>query len=662
MYDLAGWYEAEQAERRAVFAPPVALSPSEWAEKYRILSQGPDVGRPMSLRRTPYLAEILDFVARPWAREGCVMKSARIGYTEGVLGNVIGFTIDADPCTVAVLQPTDGEAKAYSRENITPMIEHNPRMAAKLVPVDPGNTGQRRQDATMAFKAFPGGSLVILGSVAGPALRRRSIKRALADEIDAMEADRTEGDPLQRFAKRTADYEDGVMLCGSTPLVKGLSQIEARWKQSDQRRWVVPCPCCGHRQALEWGGPRNSNGIKWLREVSCGGCGRDMGSEGAGPCPDCGFEERRVRNLPDTAHYVCAGCGEAIAESDKPAMVRAGRWEAECPERRSPGWHINALASLAPTATWAALVGEFLKAKDDPELLRVWVNTVLGEPWEDRGEKPDVSTLEARAEEYVGPGGEAVEVPDGVGILTAGVDVQHDRLEVLVRGWGIAGESWDVLHERVWGDSLDRGTWARLDHTLAKGYRHASGALMRIQAAMIDSGDRTQAVYEFVKPRERRRVWASKGDAGRAGAPAVKRSVSRNAGGVKLWTLGVYTLMDELFARLRVSRPGPRYVHLRAPDPDLCNGFDAEYFAQFGAETKRRVKRKDGRPEFRYIQVRRRNEALDLQVLCAAALAALGGAVRDRMERYVEAARQGESAAPLSRPRRRRIVSAGIEA
>lgn len=628
------WRERLQEIREQVYRPAPSISASEWAAARRVLTKGAMAGQVWTNEEAPYLAEIMDAISdahRP--RKAVVLKSARVGYTEGIIGNCVGFFIDQEPTDVIVMQPTDEEADAYSKENLDPLFRETPCLRARL-----HLDAYKDSRNTIAYKAFPGGSLSIIGPKPS-ALRRRSGRIAFSDEIDELEDIYEQGDPLLRLDKRLDDFDDSIHVRGSTPTNKGMSRIEKEYAGSDQRRYYVDCPGCGVSQPLEWGGKETTYGIKWAKEVICRGCGAE--SDYGDRCSECGAEALEVRHLPETAHYVCVeGC--RIEEHEKRAMVQRGSWIATNPEGRYPGWHVHALMSLFPGARWSKLVEEWIAAQGDPEALKVFVNTVLGEVWEERDQKRvSAEGLAARAEVY------ATEVPMGVGVLVAGVDVQGDRLELLVRGYGAGHESWDVLHERIIGDPEKTTTWGRLDNLLARAYEHESGATLRIAACMIDSGYKTDAVYDFVRPRSGRNIWASKGDAGSEGAPPLKRPSRANSAKVKVWTVGTFTMKDRLFGRLAVEEPGPRYSHFRQMDPDLCNGFDAEYFAQAGAEKKIR-KRIKGTLRWRHewVQVRNRNEFIDLQVLCDAALRALGAGVYEHLGEIAEALRARASGGP----------------
>ena len=644
------------------------LAPRDWIDGHRVISQGPDRGQYMRADMAPFLLEVLDFAIEPWATEGYVLKAARIGYTEGVLGTAIAYTIACDPGPIAVLQPTDTEAKDYSRENILPMIGLTPALHEKIgTEFDHLGMGLRSSNTSMTFKSFPGGTLIIVGSASGVKLRRRSVKRAFADEIDGMKIDIREGDPLARYKKRTGDYvgKGAVMLAGSTPTVRGESIIEKRWDTSDQRLWTCPCPHCEEPKAILW------DDIHWEKDVICDNCEKETSYDGK--CGHCGFEAKRMTHHPETAHWACTSCGGLVTENGKPEFVRSGEWVSQ-QKGKYPGWHIPAYISLFPMAAWPILVHEFLEANDmakagDKELLQVFVNTVLGETWVDVDKLPKVTGLGERAEQFVNADGELITVPDGVGLLTAAVDVQKDRLELLVRGWGIGDESWDILHQRIWGKPEFPAVWSELAGFLTRPYTHTSGLPMRIACTFVDSGDKTADVYKFTKPRQGQRVFASKGDQGARGAPPVKRSASDTPQRgkkpttlaerlrVPLYTVGTWTQKDVLMERLALTDPGPGYIHLRAAHPDLCNGFDAGYFKQFEAEAKHLVKVRHGRPDYRWVQLKKRNEAIDLHVMAQAAYGALG--IQHRIAKFVEAASSGRL--PSSGQRRARgTVHPGI--
>lgn len=634
---IATWRERERTLFEDVFQPSAHLSPSEWAEKHRVITQGPMRGQLWSNDLTPYLVEILDFIAAPWARRGVVHKSSRVGFTEGVIMNAFGWTVAMDPCPIAIVQPTDDEAKSFSKEQVNPFLELNPIVGERFTAM-----GIRAADSTLNFKAFPHGLLALLGSVSDTNMRRRSFKRLLIDEVDAMRIDSKEGDPLLRFEKRTDDFvEDaGVMIVGSTPTVKGASRIDREFERSDQRYWHVHCPRCREIQILRWGGADTPYGMKWDRETCCKACGLVV-EDNAVHCPNCLKAEFSVSHLAETAHYCCEFCGERIEEDEKVAMVLGGRWIATNPLGAIPGWHIDALISLFPAARWAILAAEFLQAAKDPADLQVFWNTVLGLAWEERGpDQVQASALEQRGEEHVNAAGEVVDVPDGVGVLTAFVDVQGSWLELLVRGWGLEEESWDILHQRITGAPDLDATWAVLDGFLGKRYRNVHGVEMPILCTLVDAGAYTDRVYRWTKLRQARNIFPSLGDkTGDPAHPPIRHPLKANDAGVRVVTIGTFKAKTALFRRLALQVPGPRYIHLRSYNSERCNGFDAEYFAQFESEKKVNRRPKGSKlVKPMYVQQRERNEAIDLHVGNMAAMLVIGG-VRENIAAWVEAAR-----------------------
>ena len=353
-----------------------------------------------------------------------------------------------------------------------------------------------------------------------------------------------------------------------------------------------------------------------------------------------------------------------IEDVERVTFLRSGRWEATNPAGTQPGWHIPAYISLLPGAEWSQLAKEWIDAQGAPEDLKAFVNEVLGETWVDKDKLPKVTALENRAEQFVDSGGSIVMVPDGVGALTAGVDVQEDRLELLVRGWGEADESWDIVHHRILGDPTLKGVWRELYGWLSRQYLHQSGLKMRVLCTLVDAGYETAHVYQFTKPLAQQRIFSSQGDQGRPGAPPVRltgaaleaprRESLAYRMRVPLWTIGTSTQKDAVFARLKVTEPGPNFVHLRAPDIEVCNGFDAKYFTQFEAEVKALVER-GGRREYRWIEVgSRSNEAIDLHVMASAAWDILDGSVKIRslIGEWAERAARGQPpVAPSSKSR-----------
>jgi len=322
------------------------------------------------------------------------------------------------------------------------------------------------------------------------------------------------------------------------------------------------------------------------------------------------------------------GCGALIEEAEKLSMMLAGEWRARYPDRRVRGYHLNALYS--PWRRWSEVVLEFLRCKGSRELLQTWVNTELGEPFEDAGETVDTNLLAARREKY------PAQVPGMAGVITGGVDVQGDRLELLLVGWGAREESWLLEHHMIFGDPDDEEVWDELDDLLKADYEHESGHTLRVRACGIDhGGHHAKAVEKYVRGKTRRRIFQLQGMDGEGRAPVSRpKRVRGKSRKVPLILVGTHPLKDAIYARLRSHKfvPGevnPRFVHL----PD---SIDEEGIRQLTAEVVR-TKFSHGRPKRYYdLPKGQRNEMLDLLVYAMAALHFLGPAVQRNLKKYVD--------------------------
>lgn len=658
------WDDLQDEIFATTFRDSTRIPVSQWAEERRVLS-GEVAAEPGPWRndRTPYLVEIMDCLSDPEVTEVVIMKSARVGYTEGVIGNGVGYFVDQDPSPILIIQPTESDAEDWSRRQLEPLIRDTPGISEQF-----GSSRGRAATNTILTKYFPGGSITVRGGHSPRGLRRINARVVFFDEVSALVASAGQsGDPVKLGETRADTFPDRKIVKGSTPLVKGLCRITKDFERSDQRHFHVPCPHCDHRQTLKWGGPDTAFGMKWDREVVCKFCEEVAPADG--PCTSCGSRDRETVHRPETAYYLCENCAAPIEERQKGEMVRRGRWVPKYPQRKVRGYHLNALYSLiSDRARWPALVQEWLDAQGDPLALQVFVNEVLGEPWEEKGEQAKTDGLADRAEDYRDHQQLPVDVPHGVGLLTSSIDVQSNWIELLVLGWGAGEESWRIAHHRIYGDPLTAELWARVEPLLVKPYAHASGAELRIRRTVVDSGDATDAVYSFTLPRQERGVYAVKGQGG-AGQPPTKRAQKVGRDGVHLYMIGVDTLKDTLFSRVRTKKPGPGYMHFAVQRPDRYNGFDAEYFAQLGAERKvRRRKRGSRETVLEYVKIRERNEAIDLEVYALAALHLLGAGVRGELgalaKQISEAGpkwREVYKEAPAARRKKgRRVLSPGL--
>ncbi|WP_184247328.1 phage terminase large subunit family protein [Paraburkholderia atlantica] len=575
------------AARKENLLPPPRLTLSQWAERYAVLSRetSAQTGR---FRAFGYQRGMLDAVTDPSIEKISVMKSARVGYTK-LMDHAVGYFIHQDPSPILVVQPRVEDAESYSKTEIAPMLRDTPVLAAIA-----GDQKAKNSDQTILAKTFRNGSsLTLVGANSPAGFRRITSRVVMFDEVDAYPVDGAgnEGDQIALGTKRSETFWNRKIVLGSTPTVKGYSRIEKSFNDSDQRRYWVPCPHCGEFQVLEWGGVDTPHGMKWDKDEAGNG-------------------------IPATTYYVCKHNGCIINEADKPDMIAAGEWRADKPFNGHAGFHIWAGYSLFPNASWPNLVAEWLRVKDDPLARQTFINLVLGEPYEDRGERAlNEAKLAARTEVW------AAEVPDGVAVLTAAGDVQDDRVEVETVGWGRNEERWSIDHEVFEGDPESDELWDRVDAYLMRQWRRADGRPFKVEAACIDSGGHhTQRVYDFCKARIGRRIWAIKGESARGGARSpvwpTKRPSARNKATYRPIIIGVNAAKDVIRARLHIEEPGPGYMHFPA-DRDI------NYFAQLVSE--RSVAKLVNGQKFRIWELPpgRANEALDLAVYSYAALCGL---------------------------------------
>lgn len=516
----------------------------------------------------------MDAVADPAIREIVVMKSAQVGWTE-ILLNVVGYFVDLDPSPILLVQPTVDMSSAFSKDRLAPMVRDTPALSGKIADARSRDSGN-----TTLHKTFPGGHITIGGANSPAGLASRPIRVALFDEVDRFPASAgTEGDPVSLGKKRTTTFWNRKILMGSTPTIKGESRIEAAFEQGDQRFYMVLCPHCDERQRLVW------SQVRW--------------------------DEGR----PDTAHYVCQHCGAILNDADKAQMLREGVWEASKPFTGIASFHISEVYS--PWVTWAEMARSFLEAKKLPETLQTWINTSLGETWEEKGETLEPEGLLSRRESYT-----ENSLPAGVLALTMGTDVQDDRLESTVWGWGRDEESYRVSHVVLKGDPGSQALWAEHDALLKRRFRTDDGRELVIEACAIDSGGHfTEQVYAYCAKRKRFRVWAIKGIAGPGRLAWPKKASKGGKKRADVYLVGVDTIKDLLHGRFKkIAEPGPGYIHLDATTDDIAVDQLTSETMVYRMALGRRVRM--WKPRSSGV----RNEQLDCFVYAYAALVGRGGA------------------------------------
>lgn len=540
--------------------PSERLNLSEWADRHFYLSPESSAD-PGPWTTLPYQRAWMDAFTDPRITQMAVKKSSRVGATKALLNAPIGFLVHKRPISILVIQPTEDDAKGYSKEEIEPMLRDCPEVGQRFLK-------NRNQSDAMLHKRFLGGILQIVGARSPANFRRISRGVILGDEVDgyALSAG-NEGDPISLATKR-ADYfgkRKRKLVWVSTPTLAGISRIEQLFLEGDQRRYYVPCPHCQEKQVLQF------NNLKW---------------------------ENRP---PEEAVFICISCGAEIEHVHKRWMVERGEWRPgpheQFPDIPPPdpkaghiSFHIWAAYSYAPNSTWGDIAREFVeKRKAGLEQFKTFVNTVLGETWAEKGDAPQWRRLYDRREPY-----ERGTCPAGVRFLTCGIDVQRDGFYWEVVGWGRGRESWSIDSGFIEGPPADRsplGPWTRIDELLDRGFTHEAGPEIRIARLAIDSGDQTMPVYDWVRTKKGRGVMAIKGTHSASvpvGTPS-KMDVTidgKKVGHVRLWPVGKEITVKELYGWLQLDLPTEGEREAGAPTPrGYCHfpQYDERFFQQITA-------------------------------------------------------------------------------
>jgi len=570
--------------------PDPDLTVSSWADRHRKLASRASA-EPGQYRtaRTPYMREIMDRLSPGDPSQRIVfMKAAQVGATEAG-NNWIGFVIHQAPGPMLAVQPTVELAKRNSRQRIDPLIDESPDLRERVKPARSRDAGN-----TMLSKEFAGGIRNMTGANSAVGLRSTPARYIFLDEVDAYPASADEeGDPVTLAEARslTFAHRRKVFLV-STPTIRGLSRIEREFEASDQRRYFVPCPHC--------------DAMQWLR-----------------------FERLRwEKGRPETAEYLCEGCERPIAEHHKTRMLERGEWRATATatDPTTVGYNLSALNSPVGWLSWQRIARAHEAARGSDEAMRAFRNTILGETWMETGEAPDWQRLADRREAWA-PG----TVPERGLFLTAGADVQKDRIEVDVWAWGRGLESWLVDHLVLEGGPGDPACWQQLTDLLGRTWTHASGQPMALARLAIDTGYETSAVYAWSRQVGFAQVAPVKGVEGFTrtspvtGPTYVDATLAgkRLRRGARLWTVATSTFKAETYRFLRQDRPTreeeaagalcpPGTIHL----PDWADG---EWLKQLTAEQLVTVRTKRGFARLEWQKLRERNEALDTRVYARAA-------------------------------------------
>jgi phage terminase large subunit GpA-like protein len=515
--------EIHCTRRRAMRAliPPPRLQLSEWIETHLRLPEGVSA-LPGRVKLWPYQREIADAISDPELERVTLVKPVRVGFTTLLTGALASYVAN-EPAPILALLPTEADARDYVVSDLEPIFEATPSLRG-LLSAEADESGRN----TLLSRRFPGGSLKIVAAKSPRNLRRHNVRILMIDEADAMEPG-AEGSPITLAERRTLSFANRKIILGSTPTFEATSNVLRSYAQSDMRIFEVPCPECGHHHEITWAD------IQW--------------PEGA----------------PEQALYVCPACGSVIEERRKAAMVDSGQWRATAPHIRGhAGFRLNALVSTLANASWGKLASEFVAAKRSPDTLQVFVNTILAQGWREAAEEFDEAALAARAEPF---GLDAL--PPDVLVITVGVDVQRDRLEIVFLGWS-RDEIFVLSQQVIYGDPMADDVWAELDDALRTVWQHPRGGIIRVDAAAVDAGDgeTMDRVVNFCRPRFGRRIFAIKGAPGNR--PAIKASDTK---GTKLFIVGVDSVKGQLASRLTHGK-----------SVRFSNTLDARFFEELASE------------------------------------------------------------------------------
>lgn len=573
--------------------PPAPLKPSEWAENNVRIPAGNAIPGPIRFDNAPYQREPMDMAVHPGCYRISLMWGAQVGKTQLALC-LQGYSIAHEPRSQMMMQPSQGDLTTWLETKFNPMVDANPSLQS-LLAKPRSHEGVNNQ----RMKSYPGGFLMFAWAGSTKTMRGRSAPLIVADEVDGYSGT-DEGDEVELLWQRAATFGDQRLLLEiSTPTIKGESKIEASFEAGDQRRFYVACPHCDQHQALDW------HQVTWEKD-----------EDGT--------------HHPDTVAYVCKHCGVIWNDGERIAAIRTAEqvgagWKSSKPFRGHASYHLNELYSCFRRLR--DIVQSFLdkKAKGD---LQSFINVSLAETWEEQGEQAEAHVLMERAESYRAP------VPTGGVVLTAGIDMQQDRLEMETVAWGYGEESWSVDYTVLWGDPLQDEVWHDLDDYLATTWTHESGAQLGIIASCLDTGGNsgyTQRAYEYARGKTGRRLFAIKGvpgwDRPVVTAPSRKRT-GRGKRKVDLFSVGVDEGKLTVMRRLAVEHHGPGFSHFPADR-------EAEFFHQLTAE-KLVTKYIKGVPKREWHQTRVRNEALDCRVYAYAAFKIASPSLKRHAARLAE--------------------------
>ena len=579
----------------SICAPRTPVSPSKWQEEHRFAP--PHSPRPGRWKNDPFQVEPLDAIIDTGVSSLTLMWASQFLGKSSIVEGVLAWQIAEAPAACVAVFPTHDNAKIWSKNRFSPLIDSIPVLSRLVEKKRFSKLGRGRGENTIVHKTYPSGWLVAGGANSPAGLAAHTAKVVCFDEVDRYpesvgKEHHEEGDVIILTEQRSARFVDAFSIKTSTPTVKGFSRIEREFEKTDQRKWFVRCPNkkCRHEFVIMW---------QHIR------------------CPEVKDGEGNVIDYKTAEAYLeCPSCANHFSDSARQKMVRAGKWVAGNPKvTNKRGYWANAFLVLGPTkqgfTSWLHYFWDryLLEKSTGTQGLREWQNLVLGEPYEvETDPPPDFLTLYNRREQYDEFNGEIV-LPDRCLLLTVGIDVQRDRVEIETVGWGLNDESWGIEYKILRGNPQLPRFWNNVDELIQRKWRHASGHWLSPYCTLIDTGDKPATMYAFVRRCSPRLVYASKGYQGFT-PDWVKRSGGSNQ---RLFILKVDTPKESLYSNLRLVEYGPGYAHY--PSNEGCN-YDTAYFDQLTSE---RLVLTGSYPHFEKRTSHVRNEALDVRVLAMAA-------------------------------------------
>jgi phage terminase large subunit GpA-like protein len=601
-YSGAELDQLAEVERRlqrgmAAWGAPEPMTLDQWARKHFYLSAESSYVE-QQWTPWPFQRAIMSCISNDDVAAVYLKKSARVGYTKIILASV-GYFAEHKRRNQGLWQPTDEDRDEFVKSELDPML----RDVASMRNVLPSYLS-RHKDNTLQQKKFIGSMLHLKGAKAAKNFRRISIDVAYLDEADACDRDvEKEGDPPTLILKRLEGATFPKFVAGTTPKLRGFSLIDDLCTAADARfTYQIPCPHCGERHPITWGGKDEPHGFKW------------------------------TSGDPATVRHLCPHCSALIGQAEYLAVAEQGVWVSECggiwlhhdgrftspvgtplPAIRRVAFHV--WTAYSPVVTWASIVSDFIAAHTEylsgkPEKLKAWTNTTKGESWEGEIERTDADELKNRAEPFP-----LRQVPRGCMLLLCGADTQDNRVEFHVWGLGTGGEMWTIDHKVIFGNPATTEFWEICEAWIrAAEYQHACGLPIRLHATAIDSGGHhADAVYAFAHRLRALKVHAIRGTPGR------ERSIENGntkvgfrwngkveRQGPVLWHVGTNLAKDRLKARIDIATPGPGYIH-------FSDQLSDEWFKQLAGEVRATRQLAHG-SESRWTPTRKRNEAID----CAA--------------------------------------------